>query len=65
MTNRGREMMNRENVPEEYRYVLFKYAVTTATKLDMLLVVKIDGSTAMRCLHWSGSVPRFAKHLRT
>ena len=65
MANRGRAMMNRANVPEKYRYVLFKYAVTTATKLDMLLVVEIDDSTAMRCLHWAGTVPRFSKHLRT
>ena len=65
MSNRGRAMMNRANVPEKYRYVLFKYAVTTATKLDMLLVVEIDGSTAMRSLHWAGTVPRFSKHLRT
>ena len=43
----------------------FKYAITTATKLDMLLVVEIDGSTAMICLYWAGSVPRFSKHLRT
>ena len=51
MANRGRDIMNRANVPDKYRTPLFRYAVTTATKLDMLLIVDVEGSRAMRCLH--------------
>ena len=65
MANRGRAMMNRSNVSEKFRTQLFQYAVITATKLDMLLVVEVEGSHAMRCVHWAKTVPRFAKQLRT
>ena len=65
MANRARAMLNRANIPAADRYDLFKYAAVTATKLDMLSMVEIDGVHAMRCLHWSGTVPKFAKHLRT
>ena len=58
-------MLNRVNIPAGDRHDLFKYAVAMATKLDMLSVVEIDGIRAMRCLHWKGTVPKFAKHLRT
>ena len=51
MANRGRVVMNRLNLPEKYRIPLFKYTVTTATKLDMLLIVEVEGSRDMRCVH--------------
>ena len=47
MANRGRDILDRANVPEKYRTPLFRYAVTTATKLDMLLIVEVEGSRAM------------------
>ena len=56
MVNRGRAILNRANVPEKCRAPLFRYAVTTATKFDLLLIVEFEGS-------WS--VPKFAKYLRT
>ena len=28
-------------------------------------MVEVEGIIVMRCLHWSGTVPKFAKHLRT
>ena len=65
IANRGRSIMNRGNVPGRYRYVLFNDVVTTATKLDMLLMVQSDGSMTMRCVHWADSFPRFTKYLRT
>ena len=58
-------MLNRTNIPAADRYDLFKYAAVTATKLDMLSMVEIDGVHVMRCLHWSCTVPKFTKHLRT
>ena len=39
MSNRGRAILNRGNVPDKYWTPLFRYAVTTATKLDMVLIV--------------------------
>ena len=64
MANRGRAILNRANVPEKYRTPLFRYVVTTATKLDMLLIVEVEWSRDMRCLYWTGSVPNCAKYLR-
>ena len=64
IANRGRAMMNRAHIPLELRYHLFRYAATTATKLDMLVVVEIDGVKKMRCEHWCGKIPEFAKYLK-
>ena len=41
---------------------MFKYAALTATKLDMISIVEVDGVRAMRCLYWSGAVSKFAQH---
>ena len=65
MDNSGRGILNRANVPEKYRTPLFRYAVTTAMKFDMLLIVEVKGSRAMWYLHWTGSVQKFAAYLRT
>jgi hypothetical protein len=48
----------------DYRYKLFKEAFKTATLLDGLTVIKIDGKEATQYIHWSGSNPDFANHLR-
>jgi hypothetical protein len=37
----------------------------TATKVDGLAAVTIDGITKTRYEHWFGSNPAFANHLRT
>lgn len=47
MTNRGRTVTNRANTPVENRYKHFRYVVTTATKLDILMVANVEGSVAM------------------
>ena len=44
MANMGRFMINRSYVPEKYRISLFRYGFTTAKKLDMVLVIKVDES---------------------
>ena len=63
--NRGLAMMIGGNVPKEKKYLLFRKAFETVTLLDGPIVTTIDGVTAMRCEHWSGSIPGWAKWLRT
>ena len=65
MTNRGKDMRTRSGIPEKCRIPPFKYAVTTATKLDILLIVEVEGRRAIRCLHYAGTVSKFVKYLRT
>ena len=43
---------------------MFQYAVITATKLDILLIVEVEGNRAIRCVYWVGTSPRFTKYLR-
>ena len=61
---RGRAMMHRANLPLEYRNLLWTTAFDTATLLDGLIVIKIDGVSQTR-EHWCGQLPKFAHHLRT
>jgi hypothetical protein len=65
LANRGRALMHRANVPEKERYKLFKEAFKTATLLDALIVVEIDGVKKTRVEHWSGKKPEYAANLRT
>ena len=65
MANRGKDMMNRLNLPEQFRTKLFQYAVIMTTKLDMLMIVEVEGSRAMEFMYCAGSVLRFVKYLRT
>ena len=64
IANRGRALLYRANVPYAERYKLFREAFKTATLLDGLMPIEIDGKVATRYWHWSGSEPAFAKHLR-
>ena len=57
-------MMHRANVPLADRYKLFKEAFKTATLLDGLVVITIDGKEATRYEHWCGKNPDFTAHLR-
>ena len=58
-------MMNAANVPLPKRYILFREALHTATLLDGLRLVTLNGKTATRFEHWGDQIPRFAYHLRT
>ena len=62
---RGRAMMTAANVPTGKRYLVAYKAFETATKLDGLIPITIDGVTKTRVEHWSGKLPRYANHLRT
>ena len=64
IAGRARAMLNRAHIPKAERYLLFRHAAVTATKLDWLVVIDIAGVVKMRCEHWCGDIPKFAKHLR-
>jgi hypothetical protein len=65
LANRGRALMYHANLPMEIRYKLFKEAFQTATLLDALVVVEIEGEKKSRVEHWSGKKPEYAQNLRT
>jgi hypothetical protein len=65
LANKGRALMIAANVPMAIRYVLFKEAFTTATKLDALVAVEVDGVTASRYKHFFGADPDYANYLKT
>jgi hypothetical protein len=65
LANKGRALMVRGNTPLSVRYLLCREAFKTATKLDGLMVVTVNGVSATRYVHFYGSNPAFAKHLRT
>ena len=53
------------NVPKKMRYKLFPQAFATATKLDNLIMITVDGKTKTRYEYWCGKIPAFVKNLRT
>ena len=55
LTNRGRALMTRVNIPVYLHYKLFKEAFKTATLLDALLIVEIDGE---RSHEWNTGVDK-------
>jgi hypothetical protein len=65
LSNRGRVMMARANVPLEVQYKIWRHAFKTATLLDSLTAVTVGGKTATRFVLWAGKNPTFADHLRT
>jgi hypothetical protein len=66
LANRGRAMMSAANVPETIRYKVYSEAFRTATLLDGLMPVEINGITKTRYEHWSDKGnPAFTKCLRT
>lgn len=65
IANRGRAMMHRANLPLVHRYKLCKEAFKTATFLDGLTVITIDGDFKTRVEHQSGKLPKFAMQLQT
>ena len=59
----SRAMMNRAHILECKRYQLFQHAAITATKLDWLVMIDIEGELNMRRDYWCGKVPKFARYL--
>ena len=62
--NRGRAMMIAAGIPRDKRYLVGHKAFETATKLDGLIPVEVNGTIKPRIEHWSGKVPDYSKHLR-
>ena len=62
--HRGMAMMKAANIPKKIQYVLFKEAFRTASMLDGLVPVKINGVTKTRYEHWMGKLPKFVDFLR-
>ena len=58
-------MMNLGNVPRAIRYTLFGKTTKTATKLDSLVLVEIDGVKKTRVKHYTALIPNWVKHRRT
>ena len=52
-------------MPKKINFLLFGEAVKTATKLDWLVVMTLDGKKKSRVEHYCGKVPSFASYLRT
>jgi hypothetical protein len=65
IANRGRAMMYQANIPYKLRFKVWTEAFKTATLLDGLVPIMLDGKLATRFEHWCGKIPEFAKHLRT
>ena len=65
LANRGRAILGRANVPTKVRHLLWREAFKTATLLDGLQVIELDGVTATRYVHWNKTNPDFSKYLRT
>jgi hypothetical protein len=65
LANRGRAILGRANIPFAIRHLLWREAFKTATLLDGLQVIELDGTEATRYVHWNNKNPDFAQHLRT
>jgi hypothetical protein len=61
----GRALMNHANVPLKWRFKLFVKAFKTATVLDGLQVITLDGIIDTRYKHWCGTNPKLVEHLCT
>jgi hypothetical protein len=65
LANHRRALMHHAIVPLKERCKLFCEAFKTATLLDGLIPIKLDGKVKPCVVHWSGKLPDFAKHLHT
>jgi hypothetical protein len=65
LANRGRAILGRANIPFAIRHLLWRKAIKTATLLDGLQVIELDGAEATRYVHWNNKNLDFAQHLRT
>ena len=65
LAGRARAMLYDASVPSDMRHLLFPEAVKTATLLDGLVPITLNGKTATRFEHKYGDNPKFASHLRT
>ena len=62
--NKARALLIEANIPYLTRYKIMHEAIITATKLDNLAIVELDGKFKTRYEHFEGKLPKFVKHLR-
>ena len=65
LAGRPHAMMNMGNVPRASCYKLFGKAVKTATKLDSLVIVDINGVNKTQIKHYANILPRLINPMRT
>jgi hypothetical protein len=65
LANLGRAILGRAKIPLANRHLLWPKAFKTATLLDGLQVIELDGAEVTRYVHWNDKNPDFAQHLRT
>ncbi|MGL5501387.1 MAG: hypothetical protein ACRDCK_09620, partial [Plesiomonas shigelloides] len=65
LTGRTKALFNAARIPTHLRHMLFPYAAQTATKLDGLTPITINGVTATRYRHQQGFEPEWTKYLHT
>ena len=61
----SRAVMNVGNVPRAIRYKLFGEVTKTATKLDSLVLVEIDGVKKTCVEHYTSLIPNWVKYMKT
>jgi hypothetical protein len=64
IANRERAILNATNIPRKLRFILWQEAFQTATILDGLDVINIEGKPNTWYGKWDGKVPKFFKDLR-
>ena len=57
-------MLSRANIPGDIRHIVAPMAVRTATKLDSLTLISLDGNVKTRWEHFYGELPTFARSLK-
>lgn len=65
MAGHAKALQEGANIPTHYRHMLFPCAAHTATKLDGLCAINVDGKMATRYVHQMGSNPGWVKNLHT
>ena len=65
IAGRAKALQECANIPSHYRHMLFPYAAHTATKLDGLCAVNVDGKMATRYVHQMGANPGWVKNFHT
>jgi len=58
ISNKGRAILIRSNIPWKYRFHLYREAFKMATSLDGLVIVLVNGKRAMHYQHMFGQNPR-------
>ena len=57
LANKGRALMYRASIPYEMRFKVWREAFQTATLLNGLVPIKLNGKVATRYKHWGEPNP--------